>query len=244
MAPDATTFEVAAVLFDLDGTLYDLGALKRRLVWRIPGELRRHGILGSWRRFRSLQAFRRARELHRGSERVESLRDTLAGRVSEELGYPLELVLGAAGDFLYRSDFQELRGLSPPEDRPVLEELIRRGYRLGVVSEYPVPGKIEALGLGDLPWEVTVCCEEVGLLKPDPAAFLEAARRLDLPADRVLVVGDRRDADVAGARRAGMPVAWLRYRDPLQGPGPEPDLVLEALDGLLPVLPGQSPSSS
>lgn len=225
------------VLFDLDGTLYDLARLKRNLVRRIPGELGRHGLLDSWRRFRSLQSFRRHREAHRGSPSVESLRETLVARVQVATGYPRELIQGAVGDFLYHSEFPELRGLSPPGDLPVLLELARRGYRLGVVSEYPVARKLRALGLGAVPWRAMVDCEQVGTLKPSPEVFQAGARGLGLPPARILVVGDRRDADVAGARRAGMPCAWLKARDPGHGTGPVPDWVLRDLSDLLGLLP-------
>lgn len=228
---------IRGLLFDLDGTLYDLAVLKRRLAVRVPREVLRHGLLGSWRRLQSLQWFRRLRERHRGSPREESIRDALVARVVEETGYPRDLVDEAVEDFLYDSAFRELRGLSPPGDLQVLGKLAARGYRLGVVSEYPVARKLVALGLGNVPWRAMVDCEEVGTLKPGPEVFLEAARRLGLPPGACLVIGDRKDADVAGAHRAGMRAAWLRGRDPGHGDGPEPEYVLEGLLDLLPLLP-------
>ena len=40
--------------------------------------------------------------------------------------------------------------------------------------------------------------------KPAPPLYLLCAQRLDLPADRVLAVGDRLDTDIEGAVAAGM----------------------------------------
>lgn len=230
--------EVQAIAFDLDGTLYDLRRMRRRLVWRVPGEIRDHGPFGLLRRVRALQAFRKARESFRGSERVESLVETLAEQVSEQLRLPKKLVMGAVRDYFFDSDFRELMGLSPAGDYEVLAELAERGYRLACLSEYPVERKLAALGLADLPWEVGMSCEEVGELKPSPAAFLECARRLELEPAQVLLVGDRLDADVAGAEAAGMPSAWLKNRDPGYGGGPTPNLVLKRIGDLLGHLAG------
>lgn len=231
---------IRAVLFDVDGTLYDLKALKRRLVFRVPGELRAHGPRGFFRRIRSLQAFRRARERYRGQERVESLLETLVLQVAGKLGYEEELVRTAAMDFLYTSRFDELSTLSPRGDREVITELGERGYLLAGVSEYPVETKLRALGLAECGWGAMVDCEEVGLLKPAPAVFLEAARRLEVDPAECLVVGDRKDADVAGGKAAGMTTAWLAHRDPGHGPGPEPDVVLRGLGDLLELLPART----
>ncbi len=233
---------VRAVLFDLDGTLYSLGWLRVRLLARIPGEIGRHGLAGALRRFRAVQAFRRAREALRGSCVGGNLRANLVTRVVASSGLDRSIVEDAIEEYFYRSDFSELVGLGSPEDRTVLVELGTRGYRLGVLSEYPVEAKLERLGLGSLPWSVLLDCEQVGELKPSPAPFLEAARRFDSPAAEVLMVGDRRDADVAGARACGMPVAWLSGRDPGYGGGPEPDLEIGELGDLLAHLPGPTGS--
>jgi putative hydrolase of the HAD superfamily len=94
-----------------------------------------------------------------------------------------------------------------------------------------------ALGLADLPWASVTDCEEVGTLKPQPEVFLEAGRRMGLAPPEILVVGDRRDADVTGAHAAGMYSAWLKHRDPGHGGGDSPDLVISGLADLLVALP-------
>lgn len=44
---------------------------------------------------------------------------------------------------------------------------------------------------------------EIGHRKPDRAIFDEAARRLALPADRILHIGDSLETDLVGSRNAG-----------------------------------------
>jgi len=53
---------------------------------------------------------------------------------------------------------------------------------------------------------------EVGRFKPDPRGFLAAAARWQLDPSEVLVVGDRPDADAAGAAAAGMPCVIVGNR--------------------------------
>ena len=54
-----------------------------------------------------------------------------------------------------------------------------------------------------------VISEEVGVLKPHPALFEEAARRVDTPPEHILYVGDSLHSDVEGGIAAGWQVAWL-----------------------------------
>lgn len=232
------------ILFDLDGTLYDMRRMKRRLLRRGIRELLAFGPLGVTRRFRALQAFRRAREAHRGQAAVESLRSQLEKQVAAKTGLRPEVIEGAVGEYLYGEKYPELQALRSREDRRVLEILFSRGYKLGVVSEYPVDTKLGALGLGDIPWSARVDCEQVGVLKPDPAVFLEAARRVGVLPERTVVVGDRLDADVLGASQAGMRSVWLTGRDPGAKVRATPDHRIRSLTGLLEIFPRRTRPSS
>jgi HAD superfamily hydrolase (TIGR01549 family) len=56
--------------------------------------------------------------------------------------------------------------------------------------------------------DAIVLCEEVGVLKPDPAVFEHATREAGVEAENVLYVGDSYRSDVEGAQPAGWRVAW------------------------------------
>src|SRR5439155_10616924 len=85
-----------------------------------------------------------------------------------------------------------------------------RGYRLGVLSDYPVKNKLEALGRPPRLFDALVETEapEVSALKPHPRGFWEVCRRLGMQPEAVLYFGDRRQVDGAGARAAHMPFMW------------------------------------
>lgn len=60
-----------------------------------------------------------------------------------------------------------------------------------------------------------VCARDTGAAKPDVRIFHTAAARLGVAPGEVLHVGDDPQMDVAGARAAGMRVAWInRERQP------------------------------
>jgi putative hydrolase of the HAD superfamily len=92
--------------------------------------------------------------------------------------------------------------------RAVLEALSARGYRLGVISNTLQPGvlmdrTLAGRGLLDF-FPVRVYSSDARVAKPHPGIFRAALEALGLPPERTVYVGDRLDADVAGAQAAGM----------------------------------------
>jgi putative hydrolase of the HAD superfamily len=110
-----------------------------------------------------------------------------------------------------------------------LDDLLERGLRLGVVSNWSdrLEGLIDGLGLRRH-FEVVVISAVVGSTKPDPGIFRHALRRLDVPAEQALHVGDHPVNDLAGARRAGL-AALLIDREGRSPTGPD---VLRSLEEL------------
>lgn len=59
-----------------------------------------------------------------------------------------------------------------------------------------------------------VISEGVGLRKPDPAIFRLAAARARQPLEGAWMIGDSAEADIGGARDAGVPGTWLHRGRP------------------------------
>jgi FMN phosphatase YigB (HAD superfamily) len=188
--------DIDAVTFDMDGTLYSGAGVMLKTLRRL------------WPHRRLLIRYFKVREALRKETEPCDLRKVQADRVALATGLdPFEtrvlideLILGAWVD-----------GLSPravfPGLRRFLSDLWEKGAKLGVVSDYPVDDKLLRLDLFFLPWHAVVDCEEHGVLKPSPAPFLDAAKRLGVEPSRVLHIGDREDCDVRGAHAAGMKAA-------------------------------------
>ena len=59
-----------------------------------------------------------------------------------------------------------------------------------------------------------VISEGAGLRKPDPEIFRFAAARARQPLDGAWMIGDSAEADISGARAAGLPGVWLHRGRP------------------------------
>jgi HAD superfamily hydrolase (TIGR01549 family) len=93
-----------------------------------------------------------------------------------------------------------------PGDKAVLERMAVR-IPLALVSNYPCGGAIrrslEGIGIDRL-FKTIVISGEVGFVKPHPSLFRKALEGLGSDPGRTLFVGDRWDADLCGARDAGL----------------------------------------
>ena len=117
-----------------------------------------------------------------------------------------------------------------PEHPGILSRL-RKRYVIGICSNFShTPTAVHTLEqAGLLPHlDAIVISEEAGWRKPRPEIFLEALRRLDVAPGESVHVGDRLDADVAGAAALGMRTVWLTRRVA------DPEARLEAHAGLPP----------
>ena len=125
-----------------------------------------------------------------------------------------------------------------PSTPRVLATLRERGYRLGVISNSDgrVPELLRDVALADF-FEVILDSQIEGVEKPDPRIFARALERMGVAAAEAAYVGDFRDVDVVGARRAGLRPVLL---DPL---GLESDAdfpVLASLEDVLELFPART----
>ncbi len=195
-------FTVAALLFDLDNTLFD-----------------RDRAVRCW-----AEAFAHARLALADDDagaRAEAVAYALA---LDARGYGAKPPMFAALKARYPALAASVEDLVDAFYRQVptyatldggaqrlLDALERAGVPFGIVtngSRYQLH-TIQALGL-DSRTPCILVSDLVGCRKPDAAIFAAAAARLGVPPGAVLFVGDNPEADVWGAHRAGMRTAWLQ----------------------------------
>ncbi|WP_368406453.1 HAD family hydrolase [Streptomyces sp. CC77] len=121
-----------------------------------------------------------------------------------------------------------------PDTLPALE-LLAGDYRHGVLSNSSLHNqdrKLRVLGVRDR-FEAVVCAADIGISKPEAAAFHAACDALGLAPYEVAYVGDQPDIDARGATEAGLLGIWLDRA----GAGGRPELQritgLEQLPALL-----------
>ncbi|PZX18784.1 putative hydrolase of the HAD superfamily [Palleronia aestuarii] len=197
------------VVFDLDGTLYRQGPVRRAMLRELlldrghPGRLARLAILRRFRELREGMAFE-----HQGD-----FDDRLFARLAQETGRDEEKLRALVVDWMERRPLRHLRCARVAGASELFEALRRRGIAVGVWSDYPVVKKLAALGL-TADFIASALDPLIGALKPDPAGLREVMRAAGTRPDETLMIGDRMSRDGAAAASAGVPFLLLGRRAP------------------------------
>jgi HAD superfamily hydrolase (TIGR01662 family) len=127
-----------------------------------------------------------------------------------------------------------------PEDdaAATLAELQAMGYRLGLVSnagdDKDVHDLVEKTGIDHF-FDFILTSAACSYRKPHPRIFGTALAHWTIKPDQVAMVGDRLEADIRGAKRAGMVGIWIRRRaagSDRIAPDLEPDAIIDTLSEL------------
>ena len=131
---------------------------------------------------------------------LEALRDECAAVLHEALA-----VEGLDRPTVRRAMLEALEFRPFPDVPPALCALREQGLRLVVVSNWDcsLPVWLGRAGLGDL-LDGAVSSAVVGEPKPAPAVFAAALAIAGAPPEEAIHAGDSLEADVAGARAAGI----------------------------------------
>lgn len=117
--------------------------------------------------------------------------------------------------------------------RPALVAL-RRHYVLGALTNGNAD--VGRIGLADL-FHFALSPPAVGAAKPDPAMFVAACERADVPPHAAVHVGDSPEQDMDGARATGMRCVWMnRHGLDWTHNSAAPDAQIGALHELGPLL--------
>lgn len=188
---------IDAVIFDLDGTLYDKRWLPLRLIF---GDLRHIWLLASERR---------ARRLLKGLDfgDADTFYQTLFNHIASHQNIPylqakewyqtsyLPLTIDILAKHYKAGTFVE----------PLLKELRLKGIKTVVFSDYRyVDEKLQALGLDPKLFDICQAAPELGGLKPNKTLLMRLVDQIGVPPKRILMIGDRMDTDGAGALTVGM----------------------------------------
>ncbi|HID62178.1 MAG TPA: HAD family hydrolase [Anaerolineae bacterium] len=148
--------------------------------------------------------------------------DRLLADMAQVMRTALRETAGVEVDFLpfVKRVRDSIRYRPFPDVLPTLRRLRERGKTLAVVSNWDpaLPALLTRLGLAEF-FAFILPSAEVGVEKPDGKIFSLALQRLGLEPQEVVHIGDKYEADVAGARAVGITPILLdrkgkaRYRD-------------------------------
>jgi putative hydrolase of the HAD superfamily len=196
---------VRALVFDVDGTLYDRAPVRRamleRLLWlcvTTPAE--------AVSTLRVLRAYRRAQEaLRRGPQDFFDIAGLQVRTAAAAAHVGEDRVRVCVARWM---ECEPLSAVARARREGLFELLCvgrRLGLRMGVASDYPAEGKLGALHLAAF-FDAIVWAQqpEVQRFKPDPRGLLVALDRLNVAPEEAVYIGDRPDVDAVAAERAGM----------------------------------------
>lgn len=196
---------IQALIFDVDGTLYDDRRLRRALRYRVV----RDQWYRPWRMFlirRVLRQYGCVLESLRGASLpIEDLARTQLELTSRNCGVNLNQTGQSVKRWMEDEPVALMRRFAHKGLMDVLLCAKSRGLRLGVLSDYPASRKLHSLCLDHL-FEAVVSSRDphVGRLKPHPRGLEVLIERLGVSRSQTVYVGDRLDVDTAAAAAAGM----------------------------------------
>ncbi|MFF8972125.1 HAD family hydrolase [Streptomyces sp. NPDC014995] len=200
---------IRAVVWDVDDTLFDYTTADRE---GMRGHLAAEGLLdGYGTPERALTRWREVTDQQwaRFAAGETGFQDQRRDRVRVFLDREMTDAEADAWFQRYIGHYEAAWALFP-DVLPVLDALAA-SHRHAVLSNSSIhvqDRKLRVLGVHDR-FEAILCAAELGVSKPQAAAFLAACEALCLPPHQVAYVGDHPEIDGQGAADAGLLSVWI-----------------------------------
>ena len=217
--------EISTLFFDMDNTLFDLVGAKLAACERVTGqfgnassdELFQYFLKGPW-----------------GFEDFRNIRDFLC----DQDCYSDENYENCCRIY----DTGKMEGITPyPGVRETLEEIRKRGFKMGIISDAFSTEAKRRLEKTDLRkyFDLIVTCDLTGQKKPSPVPFRFALHELNADTSEVVLIGDSPNRDMEPARKLGMKTVYARYGDRFSHTrtSTHADFIIDEFEELLPIVP-------
>ena len=159
--------------------------------------------------------------------------------------FPAEMIAPLSGKLTRLWRDCDGRRVPRENSTQVVIELSKRGYLLGIIAntitETEIPDYIVAEGLTGY-FKTVILSSKIGIRKPNPEIYWEAARRIGVEPAKCVYVGDNPLRDVEGTRAAGYGMFILFFEPATQAKEPPtgeitPDHVIHDMKELLDIFP-------
>lgn len=213
--------KIKGILFDLDNTLIDFMKMKRMACSEAASAMIGAGLEME---FAQLEKELFDYYLNYGIEGDYPFTDFLKERKSYS-----DEILASAMNAYHRTKNAFLEPY--PGVIPIFIKLIKQGIKIGIITDAPTLKahlRIDAMKLRGF-FDVVITEAK----KPDPKGFLEAAKKMKLTPQEVMMVGDWPEKDMVGAKNAGLITCFAKYGHTVGSIETEPDHIIHRIEDLL-----------
>ncbi len=219
---------IKSVIFDLDNTLIDFMTMKQ-----LSCDAAISAMIGAGLNVNKKKAMKELFSLY---DKYGLEEKTIFQKFLKKVAKKIDYEVLASGIVAYR----RVRAgfLEPyPHVGEVLFELKKRGIKLAIVSDAPrlkawirlVSMKINHL------FDVVVTFDDTNEFKPSTVPFKLAFKKLKVKPQECLMVGDRPERDIKGAKKLGMLTCFAKYGNP-KGNGSDADYEINDIKELLEIV--------
>lgn len=193
--------KIEAIIFDIDGTLYDQFGLTVKMLEELFWYFLFHPT--KLYDLKILHDFRRARKIH-----LKDLTDNLerdqyvwAAEISK---VSPEKVKKVVEEWLWERPLKHILYHRYPSLMDFIKNLSAKGIRFAFLSDYPARKKLLHLGI---PFQhvFSATDKNINCFKPNPRGLLLAAQTLNVSPEHCLVIGNCNELDGEAARRGSFP---------------------------------------
>ena len=191
---------IKAICFDIDGTLYPN--------WKMYYYTKRSVMIDMG----LMKRFGKVRKAIRETEGEGDFRKRQATMVNElyDNKFEVEDIERRIDENIYGIWERSFRGLKPFHGmRDTIMLLKDKELKVGVMSDFQIQNKLRYMDLGGKLFEVKICAEDTGELKPHKKPFEELIAQMGCKPEEILYVGNSYDKDIVGAKNAGLLAAHL-----------------------------------
>ena len=196
-----------AVIFDLDNTLIDFMKMKKLSCDAAISAMIDAGL--------NADKEKAMQELFKLYDKYGLEEKRIFQRFLKKLTKKVDYEILASGIVAYRK--VRTGYLEPyPHVNSILFELKKRGVKLAIVSDAPRLKawiRLVSMRINHL-FDVVVVFEDTKKLKPSIEPFNVAFKKLKVKPHECLMVGDRPERDIKGAKQLGMMTCFAKYGNP------------------------------
>ena len=196
------------LFFDADGTLFDFHEAENRAFYQMAQALGFSATPGQ------LQLYKACNQAcWEAYERFEITQTTLKTKRFEDFFAAENLEFEPALASRTYQKFLSSQGILYEQSRPLMDELIKRGYTLYLATNGIAEvqrGRIEVSGTSIYFKDIFIS-EEMGSQKPDRKFFAHMLEKSGLGSkkEQCLMIGDSLVSDIEGGIRSGLDTLWL-----------------------------------